>query len=129
MRRYKSGSRWALWRWSSIEADHIERLHIVKTPWFAICLHWMNGPDASPHEHDHPVSFVSLIVRGGYTESRNGKIAHRRWFNAFLASPGDTHRIIAAKPGTLTLALMGPKVREWGFHTERGWVGWREYQA
>jgi hypothetical protein len=129
MRLYRSGTRWALWRWSTIEADHIERLHIVKTPWFAVCLHWINGPDASPDEHDHPVSFLSLIVRGNYTESRNGKIARRRWFNAFRASPDDRHRIIAAKPGTLTLALMGPKVREWGFHTKRGWVDWREYRA
>jgi hypothetical protein len=126
-RKYKSGTRWCVWRWSDIGSDHIERLHIVKTPWFAVCLHWMNGPDSSPFEHDHPVSFLSIVLRGGYTETRNGELRERRWFNAIPAKQSDHHRIIAAKPNTVTLALMGPKVREWGFHTSKGWIGWREY--
>lgn len=128
-REYRSGTRWCFWRWSTIDADHIERLHIVKTPWFAICLHWMRGPDLSPFEHDHPVSFLSIVLRGGYTETRNGTVRNRPCFNFIRASADDSHRIIFAEPKTLTLCFMGPKVREWGFHTDTGWVGWRDYYA
>jgi hypothetical protein len=125
MRLYRSGTRWCFWRWSTIDADHIERLHIVKTPWFAVCLHWLNAPDAEPWLHDHPVSFLSIILRGGYTEQRGPYFRRRKWWNFIRA--WDCHVITAVQPGTVTLCLMGPKVREWGFHTDKGWVCWRDY--
>lgn len=114
-----------------VDSEYIKRLHVVKTPIGAICLHWIMKPDAEPHLHDHPVSFLSLILRGGYCETRAQglKYAHRtrRWFNFIRASEYDRHRIIYVAPKTLTLCLMGPKTREWGFHTENGWVYWRDY--
>ena|ERR1700722_3991580 len=130
-RKYISGSKWALWRWTEVNSEYITRLHVVKTPWFAICLHWINKPDSEPHLHDHPVSFLSLILRGNYVEHRR-LMGHDYWslhrfFNFISATPYDTHKIVAVSPNTLTLCLMGPKVREWGFHTEEGWVSWKEY--
>src|SRR5690606_18377666 len=56
-RKYKSGSRWAFWRWTITDSDYIRRLHIFKCPWFAICLHFIRKPDVEPHMHDHPVTF------------------------------------------------------------------------
>ena len=131
-REYKSGSRWALWRWTYTPSGYITRLHIFKTPWFAVCLHYINGPDPEPHLHDHPVTFLSLILRGGYSELRGGYTQHGvirtpRWYNWIRASIFDAHTIIAVKPRTVTLALMGPKTREWGFHTPDGWVHWKAY--
>ena len=139
-RKYKTGTKWCFWRWTFTDAEYITRLHLLKTPWFAICLHWINKPDPEPHLHDHPVSFWSFILRGGYVEVRQqvyvgygqrdevrSKYKTRKWFNRITASSGDRHRIIEVKPKTLTLCLMGPKKREWGFHTEDGWVYWRDY--
>jgi hypothetical protein len=142
-RLYKSGTGWCLWRWTDVPSSYIVRLHIFKTPWFAICLHWINGPDAEPHLHDHPVSFLSIILRGWYRERRvqSGKtqtakslsywtfdgLPPRRRFNFIRASREDRHKIVEVAPGTLTLALMGPKVQEWGFHTPEGWVYWKDY--
>lgn len=127
-RRYRSGTQWCLWRWSDIDTGHIDRLHIIKTPWFALCLHWIMAPDPEPFEHDHPVSFLSIVLRGGYLERRNGKKHWVRWLNILRASPSDSHRIVGVEwPPTVTLCLMGPKRREWGFHTDRGWVGWHAY--
>ena len=131
-RLYKSGTTWCFWRWTITDSEYITRLHLIKTPWFAVCLHWLNKPDPEPYLHDHPVSFLSIILRGGYSETRvmddePAKIVKHNWFNFVRATPKDRHTIILVKPKTLTLALMGPKVREWGFHSENGWILWKDY--
>ena len=115
----------------------LTRLHLVKTPWFAVCLHWLNKPDPESHLHDHPVSFLSIILKGGYTEFRGtpfpdstkimAETRVHRWYNYIYASRYDVHTIKSVKPNTLTLCFMGPKVREWGFHTPDGWIYWKDY--
>jgi hypothetical protein len=133
VREYKSGACWCFWRWTTVDSEYITRLHLVKTPWFAICLHWINKPDPEPYLHDHPVSFLSVILRGGYSETRydHGDYTYRdhRWFNFVRACPNDRHSIDEVKPGTLTLCFMGPKTREWGFHTPDAWLYWKDYYA
>ncbi len=131
-RAYKSGTGWCVWRWTDVDSEYITRLHLFKTPWCALCLHWINKPDAEPWLHDHPVSFLSVILRGGYAELRkygDGKPFHKvnRWFNFVRASHNDRHRIIFARKNTLTLCFMGPKRREWGFHMPEGWIHWKGY--
>lgn len=133
-RLYKSGTGWCFWRWTDTTSEYILRLHVVKTPWFAVCLHWINKPDREPWLHDHPVSFLSCILRGQYAELRkrgDGKtyIKVNRWFNFIRASEQDKHRIMFVRKGTLTLCFMGPKRREWGFHRPEGWIGWKAYYA
>lgn len=132
-RLYKSGTGWCVWRWTTVPSDYIRRLHVIKTPWCALCLHWINGPDPEPWLHDHPVSFLSVILRGGYAEKRerNGKLrlVVHRWFNFARASHEDKHTIMFVRKNTLTLCFMGPKVREWGFHTDAGWIHWKQYNA
>jgi hypothetical protein len=128
-RKYRSGTRWCVWRWTDVDSEYIVRLHLIKTPWFAVCLHWFHKPDPEPFDHDHPVSFLSFILRGGYTEQRNGAVRRRRWFNFVRASESDRHTIVALHGKPLTLCLMGPKTREWGFHRPSGWIGWKDYYA
>lgn len=138
-REYKSGTGWCLWRWTKVESEYILRLHVVKTPWGAICLHWIRKPDREPWLHDHPVTFLSLVLRGGYSELRVTSwpvvdVVTHRWFNVIRASQFDVHRITACDKGALTLCFMGPKTREWGFHVPArikagGWIGWKEYYS
>lgn len=139
LRLYKSGSTWALWRWTEFvrwdsDEEYIRRLHLIKTPWFAVCLHWILRPDPELWLHDHPVSFFSVILWGGYWELRKNdiedemrlpRIVIHKWANFVHAL--DSHRILSVRPHTLTLCFMGPKVREWGFHTDKGWVYWKDY--
>lgn len=134
MRKYKSGTRWCVWRWTETDSQYLTRLHLIKTPWFSVCLHWIKKPDPEPDLHDHPVSFLSLILRGGYTEVRKKPNLKQwfythKWFNFIRASREDRHRIIAVWPKTLTLCFMGPIRRTWGFHTANGWVPWKVYNA
>ena len=126
-RAYKSGTIWCLWRWTEVPSGYITRLHVVKTPWFAICVHWLNHPDPEPWQHDHPVTFLSVILRGGYIEARKDQVRRHRWFNFIRATQDDPHTIVYTEPNTVTLCFMGPKVREWGYHTPDGWVYWKNY--
>ena len=135
-RLYKSGTGWCFFRWTDVESEYILRLHVVKTPWCAVCLHWIRKPDAEPYLHDHPVTFLSIILRGKYAELRqrpgagSPKILVHKWFNFITAYRHDRHRIVFARKNTLTLCFMGPKVREWGFHGVRGprdWIYWKDY--
>lgn len=136
-RKYRTGTIWCFWRWTEVQSEYIVRLHLIKTPWFAICLHWIKKPDPEPYLHDHPVTFLSIILRGWYRERRGPRYVHgptvawrlqlNRWFNFIRAT--DLHTIDGCDPRTLTLCFMGPKVREWGFHTPRGWIYWRDYYA
>ncbi len=147
-RKYKSGTGWCFWRWTRTDSEYILRLHIVKTPWFAVCLHWIRKPDAEPWLHDHPVSFLSIVLRGEYAELRcntsafderwhHTRIKVNKWFNFVRATPNDSHRIILCRANTLTLCFMGPKTREWGFHipapregrTCHTWIMWKDYYA
>jgi hypothetical protein len=112
---------------------------VIKTPWCAVCLHWINKPDPEPYLHDHPVSFLSIILRGRYYECRgtlNNVVLHQ-WWNFIRAT--DLHTICGVNSGgALTICFMGPKVREWGFHgvqlldgkliPRRGaWLFWKDY--
>lgn len=86
--------------------------------------------------HDHPWSFVTLILAGGYWEETLD--ARPR----FLL-PGQIHfrpaawthrvRLLELKNGrelpAKTLVWTGPVSRQWGFHLPSGWVNWREYFA
>lgn len=129
MRRYEHGSAWAFWRWTDVDwlgETYLRRLHLVKTPWFAVMLHWIKGPDPHPDPHDHPVSFLSVTLRGGYDELLPdlGLV----WKRVRYRRASDVHRIVYAEPGTLTLVLAGPVVRRWGFETPDGWIDWKTYR-
>ena len=110
---------------------YLRRLHLVQTPWFAVMLHWIVRPDPQPDMHDHPVSFLSVPLRGHYVEQRSGRwlLNCADWARWNFIRATDRHRIRYVSPGgCLTLCFAGPVTRSWGFHTSRGFVPWREYQ-
>jgi hypothetical protein len=47
----------------------------------------------------------------------------RKWTRNRLAA---CHRITGVQPGTVTLVLVGPKVRTWGFYVDGRFVDWRD---
>lgn len=129
----------------------IVRWRLIQTPWFGIYLHFIHREDLDRHPHDHPWTFWSFVLRGGYEEeycpdARTSKtieriFSHPNTFN-FLALVKRrfhkfplraAHRIIFVAPGTITLVLAGPKVRDWGFwlpdsgHGVR-WMHHKEYE-
>lgn len=136
-RKYKSGSGFAFWRYTDISTDgdlYLRRLIIAQVPKIgSIMLHWIKRPDRARDLHDHPVSFLSILLRGTYYElipdpTGGEKVNFITWWNFKRAT--DAHRItnVFGPKQVLTLVFAGPKRREWGFHTKRGWIPWRQYE-
>lgn len=106
-------------------------------------LHNICTPDLDRELHNHPWSFISIVLRGGYVEARPiGKYPmftssgeevcttiHRRAGSIAFRSYNDRHRIISVAPDTWTLVLIGPKRQTWGFFTQHGFVNWREFSS
>lgn len=134
-RKYVSGNRWTLWRWTDVDPEedgevYLTRLHLFQTPLCSCMLHWIRRADPQPDLHDHPNSFLSVLLSGSYVEevpSVGGGVRLRKilWWN--WKSKTDRHRILSLQGSVLTLVFAGRVTREWGFHTERGWQPWREY--
>lgn len=139
-RAYTSGAgvRWCFWRWSDAQLPYLDRLFLVKTPWFAVCLNWIKQADEGD-PHDHTSYFVSIVLKGWYIERRVTTFntvpldttRMVRHFNYMRGVDWDVHKIIdVARGGCLTLCLMGPKLREWNNHRPDGaMVHWQDYRA
>ena len=79
--------------------------------------------------HDHPWSYRSLILYGGYWEyTETGK--KWRGFLSYKYAPANTfHRIELddKMPYCWSLFIAGKCYRDWGFKTGGGWVQNEEY--
>lgn len=146
---YVGGTKWNFMKWADIpdardlRRVYLRRLRIVQTPWFALYLHFIYLPDEDRAPHDHPFSFRSMILRGGYrervwnvcwTEPERRHILpgleRRTWrrFSVHATPRTVAHIIEYLKPGTVTLVWAGPKKQEWGFYPINAkWVPWAEY--
>jgi hypothetical protein len=87
----------------------------LETPWFSVRLHhWLHSDD-SRYFHDHPFSFVTLVLWGSYIDRTPAGdeflgLGSVRYRNAF-----HRHSVIIPPGGAWTALLTGPKVRRWGF--------------
>lgn len=92
--------------------------------------------------HDHPFSFVTIILRGGYWEHlvdgsrtwhgpgsilfRQAEVFHRielgRDYIASVDFAFDDIAFIEGDRPAWTLVFRGPYRRQWGFLTKDGWV-------
>jgi hypothetical protein len=113
---------------------YLTRWRIVQTPWAALYLHRITTPDSHPTLHDHPWSFLAIVLRGGYVERRlNPRTMevdehHRvRWVNRMRTH--DFHAITSlSRNPTWTLLFVGARRRTWGYLEPR-WSGhWEQKQ-
>ena len=79
--------------------------------------------------HDHPWSYRTLILSGGYWEYTDKGKFWRGPFSYRYASANTFHRIELDKniPNCWTLFIPGKKIREWGFRTKDGWIRNEKY--
>lgn len=131
----KRSPRWAFMeRFEVPDLDHPEwtyltRWRIVQTPWFGIYLHRMDTPDSRPTLHDHPWSFVSFVLRGGYWEHLDYGDGWRYVRRLNVKAATDLHYIDElARTPTWTLLLVGPRRRTWGYLEPDGtWTPFDEH--
>jgi hypothetical protein len=113
----------------------LHRWRLLQTPWFGIYVHLIYREDLEPVPHDHPWTFWSLILRGGYTEelherpgSGSARLVTRHQWSVHRFPLHHAHRIVGVSthPKTVTLVLVGRKLRVWGFYDGNVWVDYRD---
>lgn len=112
---------------------YMRRWRIGPEAWPGLRLHHIVASDDDRALHDHPFTFLSLILRGGYWEwLADGT---RTWHgpgSLLLRSADVLHRIelggYVERPAW-TIVLRGPYRRAWGFQRGGSWVHWREFSA
>jgi len=87
--------------------------------------------------HDHPWSYATLILKGGYWEwipqfvngVKIGEVAAWRGPGHFRISPARSYHRIELDPAVTawTLFMPGVKQRDWGFLVRNQWIQWEEY--
>lgn len=99
------------------------RWRVIQTPWGGFYVHkWLRG-DSDPYVHDHPWSFFSIILKGGYTEVRRNNKTYRLYahhvtrFNVMHRYDAHFVETLDRVP-TWTLMLVGPRKRTWGFYAD-----------
>ena len=132
--------KWALYR--SDLGDYMKRW-IFRTPWGTLRIHKIMRSDEGRDFHDHPFSFTSIILSGGYFEHRPGcrcgitREGSTRWVagpcQRFYApaivrrKAEDFHRLELTRPAW-TFVISSPYFRQWGFLLGDGrWIHYKEY--
>lgn len=105
---------------------YFTRLVIIDCRWFGLFLHIIKDDD--PCLHDHPWSYVSLMLWGGYREYyddgasrliRPGTLSYHK--------AGFKHRL-EMKRTAWTLFFTLPPVQDWGYYTPQGFVQGEKYE-
>jgi hypothetical protein len=102
----------------------MKRWRFFRTRWFGLRFHHILRSDDDRELHDHPFTFISFILTGGYWEhTMDGR---RTWYGpgSIVVRNADTLHKIELKDGksAWTFVITGPLTRQWGFWTDHGWV-------
>jgi hypothetical protein len=129
------GIRWAFLKPTWVPHDappghrQLLRLRVIETPLFAVWVHRHLRPDPGRHLHDHPASFVTWIIKGGYRESRKAAkpLHHKRWSFRYMKAEWPHSILELDEVPTITILLVGRRRRPWGFDTPTGWMHHVDY--
>ena len=103
---------------------YMTRYIVIGCKLFCIYIHKFAGDDWTRAPHSHPRRFISLILRGDYTEISYPN-PFVRWDAVYTKyQVGDVnyigldtvHRIVKVRVPTWTLCLGGRVVTDWGFY-------------
>ncbi len=122
-------------------ATYMRRWRLIHTKWFGVRLHHIMRSDSDRELHDHPFTFLSIILRGGYTETtvdgrevwygsvllRGAEVLHRLALKMDVERSGIfDHNLV--EHSTWTLVFRGPIRRRWGFLDVNGmWIDAMEF--
>jgi hypothetical protein len=126
------------------DKNYMTRWRVVSVPWFGLYVHRLDKPDPRPTLHDHPWAFLSLVLRGGYTEDVGIRPqgcddcpVTGRWARSWRQGSfhrmrkADAHAITALRRSpTWTLLLVGRRHQpepSWGYWDDQGWTPFDEH--
>ncbi len=106
---------------------YLRRFYIIRRGRFKLFLHNLRLPDDVADLHDHPWSFNTFCVSGGYLEELPNKTRTLKFGRYFRNKSTHLHRIVSVSKQTWTLVHTGPATKSWGFYTKNGFVPWNVY--
>lgn len=96
-----------------------------------IYLHKILKDDDDRALHDHPYDNISIVLsKYGYLERTADSYPHpiiRFGGSIIKRRAEEPHRLSLVVSPCWSLFITGPRYREWGFHTDKGWVPWYEF--
>jgi len=99
----------------------------IKTRWFGVRLHRWKKDDNDEFSHDHPWSFVTLVLWGGYTDvSHDGVVDHLSAGSVRFRRAEHRHTVKDCA-GCWTLVVMGPTRRDGHAYIGDQVADWHEW--
>lgn len=116
------------------------RYYLLETKWGSIYVHCFHTSDDDRALHDHPWSFVSILLSSGYYEWTPAPLtcpvdgyeqpSVRTWvprFSVIYRPATWRHRVELKNKNTWTLVFRSGYRREWGFWVLGRWMLWKDY--
>ncbi len=102
---------------------HFKRWRLIACPWFNVYIHLIAKADQDKHMHDHPWSFMSLIIHGGFAEQTIDGTKIRRPGSISFNKAEKIHKITHLATLTRTFVITGPRKRDWGYRLKNNtWI-------
>ena len=100
--------------WAEI-GEQFTRYALWRTRWFNVYLHQLYAPNWHPQCHDHPWSFVTILLRRGYLEEHNGSIKWQRPGKIMYRPATWLHNVVTPDGTAWSLIITTKKSRDWDF--------------
>jgi hypothetical protein len=91
---------------------------------FSIRVHHFYRSDDARYHHDHPWWFITLVLKGGYTDVSDEGEDHLGPGSVRYRPAKHSHTVLTDGGGVWTLVVTGPNVHRWGF-----WVDGKHKKA
>lgn len=104
----------------------MRRFRIIDTPWFGIYIHTILRPDSAYGFHDHPWSFISIVLSGEFREGLAYEVKTHRKFSVYRRIAEEMHTILKVTRPVTTMIFVGPRRREWGIYDPHQGGKWME---
>jgi hypothetical protein len=87
----------------------------LELPFGSVRLHHWLAPDDGRAFHDHPWWFLTLVLRGGYSDMNPGGGEHLKAGSVRYRPALHRHTVVPDAGGAWTVLITGRPVRDWGF--------------
>jgi hypothetical protein len=104
------------------------RYIIFRTKWIGFFVHKFLRDDHDRALHDHPWSFISIILKGGYYEVTEEKISWKGPGSILYRPAAWRHRVVLLDGiPSWSFIIRLKRTRDWGFWPDGKWCLWRKY--
>ncbi len=101
------------------------RRWLIQNRWGTLRLHHFLRSDDERALHDHPRWFITLVIKGKYTDVTAKGRDELHWFSVRFRPARHIHRV--ETDGAWTLVITGPWERHWGFWNNGVFSRWKAF--